>query len=121
MCHANTLQKLRSQLDKEGRPVFPGLQNSPDGTDRIFNYPVVVNPNMAQLQATASSPAVTNTTLAFGDFSKYVIRVVAPPTLVMLDQRFIDQGMYAYSLWIRMDGSLIDGGGGAIKTLQNVY
>lgn len=118
--HANTLQKLRVQLDRDGRPVFAGLQNSPDGVDRIFNYPVVTNPNMAQLQSTASSPQVSNITLAFGDFSKYIIRR-APPILQVLKQRFIEQGIVAYILWWRQDGNLIDGGGGAVKTLQNVY
>jgi HK97 family phage major capsid protein len=116
--HQNTLAKLRSQLDKQGRPLFPGLHSG--GQDTIFNYPIATNPNMAQLQAAASSPPISNVTLAFGDWRKYVIRR-APMILVMLKQRFIAEGQYAYILWQRMDGNLIDGSAGAIKTLQNVY
>jgi hypothetical protein len=41
--------------------------------------------------------------------------------LVMLKQRFIAEGQYAYILWQRMDGNLIDGSAGAIKTLANTY
>jgi HK97 family phage major capsid protein len=118
--HPNTLQKLRAQLDREGRPVFGGLQNSADGVDRILNYKVVTSPDVPQIPIGPNSPQVSAVTLAFGDFSKYIIRR-APPLLRVLKQRFVDQGMMGYLLWWRQDGNLIDGGGGAIKTLSNVY
>jgi HK97 family phage major capsid protein len=118
--HSSTLAKLRSQLDREGRPVFAGLQNSPDGVNRIFNTEAVVNNAIAPIPAISSSPAVATTVLAYGDVSKYIVRR-APPILLVLRQRFASEGQIGYILFWRQDGNLIDGGGGAIKTMQVLY
>lgn len=120
MVHPATLQKLRGQLDKEGRPVFAGLSNSPDGVNRIFNHEVLVNPAMDQLQVNSSSPTVTRKVLAYGDWSYYVARKI-PSRLVVLVERFVDSGKSGWILWGRYDGNIVDGGGGAIKVLQTVY
>jgi HK97 family phage major capsid protein len=116
--HPNTLAALRKVKDKQGRPVFPDLQAG--GVDRVLNYGVVVNPNMDVFQTNTSSPTVSRNVLAFGDWSRYVIRR-APPILLRLHERFIDYGQVAYLMFWRHDGNLIDGGGGAIKLLQTVY
>jgi HK97 family phage major capsid protein len=116
--HANTLASLRKVKDKQGRPVFPDLHAG--GEDRILNYKVFVNPSMAQLQPGPSSPPIARTTLAFGDFSKYVIRR-APPIVQRLPEKYVEYGQIAYQMFWRMDGNLIDGAGGAVRTLQNVF
>jgi len=118
MVHSNTLAALRKVKDKNGRPVFPDLHAG--GEDRIINYPVITNPNMGQLQAAPSSPQVASITVAFGDFSKYLIRR-APSAILRLEERPIDYSQTWFILFSRMDGDLIDGGGGAVKTLQNLY
>jgi HK97 family phage major capsid protein len=118
MMHANTLASLRKVKDKEGRPVFPGLHSG--GEDSIFNKPIALNPNMDQLQTQVGSPPVTRKTLAFGDFSKYTARRT-PALITRMAERFVTEGQIGFLMVQRYDGNLIDGAGGAVKTLQNVY
>ena len=40
---------------------------------------------------------------------------------LVLEERFSDAGQVGFIYFLRMDGDLIDGSGGAIKTLQTVY
>jgi HK97 family phage major capsid protein len=118
MVHPNTLAALRKVKDKEGRPVFPDLQAG--GENRVLNYPVIVNPAMDQLQANIGSPPVTRKPVAFGDFSKFVVRRVFP-TVQRLQERFADYGQLAYAMYWRIDAGLVDGGGGAVQVLQSTY
>lgn len=112
MMHANTLATLRTVKDKNGRPIYTFER------DAINGYPVLINNNMDQLQTTTGP--VTRKTVAFGNFRKYVVRR-APLLVLRLDERFIDYGQVAFIAYRRVDGNLIDGGGGAVKVLQNVY
>jgi HK97 family phage major capsid protein len=54
--HPTTLVQLKYQLDKQGRPLFPGLQTAEQTID---GYPVKVNPFLPALPANAASPTVT--------------------------------------------------------------
>jgi HK97 family phage major capsid protein len=120
MTHPNTLAALRKVKDKQGRPVFEGL-NRPEGLV-LFGYPVVLNPSMDQLQSAPSSPTVTKTTLAFGDWSYYKVRLVQP-TLIRLDELFAANAQTGFLLNWRTDAALVDGASSnrAVVTLQNVY
>ena len=69
MMHPNTLAALRNVKDANKRPVFGSL-NRPEGPI-LLGYAVVLNPSMDQLQATPSSPTVTRTTVAFGDWTYF--------------------------------------------------
>jgi HK97 family phage major capsid protein len=120
MVHPNTLATLRKVKDAEKRPVFESL-NDPNGP-RLLGYPVVLSPQMDQLQASASSPAVTKTTVAFGDWSYFKIRLVAP-TLQRLKETFALTMQEGYVLFYRVDSALVDGASSnrAIVTMENVY
>jgi len=118
MVHPNTLGALRRQKDKEGRLLFPSLAEGTGNT--LYGYPISLNPNMDQLQANTSSPPVARKTVLFGDFKRYTIRR-APLHIVRLDERFADFGEIGFIATWRMDGNLVDGGGGAVKYLVNNY
>jgi HK97 family phage major capsid protein len=120
MMHPNTLAALRNVKDKQGRPVFESL-NHPEGP-LLLGYPVVLSPQMDQLQTSPSSPVVTRTTVAFGDWSYYKIRLVTP-TLMRMDQTFALNFQTAFVLFWRTDAALVDGASAnrAIVTMQNVY
>jgi len=118
MLHPNTLAALRKVKDKNGRPVFPDLHGG--GQNRILNYPVALNPDMDQLQTNAGSPPVTRKTVAFGNVSKYVVRRV-PMMVLRLEETYVEEAAIAYLAFQRYDANLIDGGGGAVKLLTNVY
>lgn len=116
MMHANTWAALKKLKDKQGRPIY-----SLADAGMVNGYPVKINNDMAQLQTQASSPPLTNSTVAFGQLRKFVIRR-APLIVQRLVQRFADQGKIAYLAVQRMDGALIDGcAGGSVALLQNVY
>jgi HK97 family phage major capsid protein len=120
MMHPNTLASLRNVKDSEKRPIFEGL-NNPDGP-RLLGYPVVLSPAMDQLQASPSSPTVTKTTVAFGDFSYFKIRLCTPG-LRMFFEPYILNFETLYVLYFRTDSALVDGASSnrAIVTLQNTY
>ena len=118
MMHANTLKALRMQKDRQGRFSFLGLHDS-QPEDQIFGYRVVVNNNMDQLQTIASSPAVTRSTVLFGDFGQWTTRRT-PLMVYTLNERFAEFGVVAFFATQRYDGGLLDQGGGAVRVLQNV-
>jgi HK97 family phage major capsid protein len=120
MMHPNTLAALRNVKDAEKRPVFESL-NRPEGPI-LLGYPVVLNPSMDQLQAAPSSPTVTKTTVAFGDWSYYKIRV-AQPSLRRLTEAYALSFQTGYVLFWRTDAALVDGASTnrAIVTMQNVF
>ena len=119
MVHPSTLQSMMSQLDKNGRWLWPGLHNSPDGVNRVLNHEIVTNPAMDTLQATASSPQVSRKPIAFADFNKYTIRR-APMVLWKLEERFAEFYQVGFLAMVRADGNWTDLGACAAY-LETVY
>jgi HK97 family phage major capsid protein len=119
MMSPSTLASLRSQLDKEGRVLFPELHAG--GQDRLLNYPVKLNVNMPSLQTQASSPPVTVTSILFGQFSKYIWRKAGPYLMYRLRDRFAEYGQRAFLLICRADGQLLDAGSHPVVGLTNTY
>jgi len=119
MMHGNTLNALRRVKDKQGRPVFGSL-NRPDPV--LLSYPVTINNAMDQLQTSAGSPAVARVPVAFGDFSRFHVRVVHP-ILLRLTQRYADYQQTMYALHYRTDSVLINPATSVppVVTLQTVY
>ncbi|RPD90509.1 phage major capsid protein [Neisseria weixii] len=115
MMHDQTLKQIRKLKDDSGRPIFvPGYeQGNPGGSpDRLLGRPIFLNQDMAPMAANAKS-------IAFGDFSKYMIREVMDLTLFrMADSAFITNGQIGFIAFNRQGGNLIDVGG-AVKVYQN--
>lgn len=102
MFHDQTLRFLRTLLDKFGRPYWqPSVKDGEP--DTFAGYPYVINQSMAQIAASA-------TTVAFGDFSKFLVRKVRDLQVLRLDERFADFGQVAYVAFSRIDSKLIDAG-----------
>lgn len=87
-----------------------------------MNRPVAINPAMDSLQTSASSPAVTKTPLAFGDFSRFHIRITHP-IMLRLTERYADFSQTAYALHYRTDSVLINPATSVppVVTLQTTY
>jgi HK97 family phage major capsid protein len=117
--HETTLQAMMSQLDKNGRWLWPGLHNSPDGVSRILNHEIITNPAMDTLQATASSPPITRKPMVFADFSKYTIRR-CPMVLWKLEERWAEFFQVGFLAMIRADGNWTDLGACAAY-IETVY
>ena len=97
-----TLASLKTRLDKFGRPFWvPAVK---DGmVDTLLGYPYVINQSMAQIGASA-------TTVAFGQWSKFIARKVRDLSIARLDERFADYGQIAYVGFSRIDSRLVDAG-----------
>lgn len=115
MMHDSTVKALRKLKDTQGRPIFvPGYeQGNPGGApDRLLGRPIYINQDVESMAANAVS-------IAFGDFSKYLIREVMDLTLFrMADSGFLLNGQIGFVAFNRQGGNLIDVGG-AVKTFKN--
>ena len=111
MFHDLTLAEIKKLKDDNLRPLWlPGLAAS--DPDRILNRPYVINQHMAVMAASAKS-------IAFGDFSKYIIRdVMAVQLFRMTDSKYTEKGQVGFLAFMRSGGNLIDVGG-AVKVYQN--
>ena len=104
-----TFGALRKLKDSQNRPLYGDLAA---GTpDSLLGKPVVIDPNMPSL-------ATGNKAILFGDLSAYYVRLVKEPRVLRLEERYADFAQLGFLAFIRADGDLVDGGGGAVKALQ---
>jgi HK97 family phage major capsid protein len=96
---------VRKLRDTTGQPVA-GLTER----GRILGYPSFVDPFV---------PAMANgvESIAFGDFSRYLIRIVNGVRFDRSDEFRFQNDLVAFRCIIRLDGALIDTG--AVKTFVN--
>jgi HK97 family phage major capsid protein len=111
MWHDSTFKNVKKLKDTEGRPLWlPGLTEKDPDTFNGFTY--AINQNMAVMAANAKS-------IAFGDFSKYIIRDVAQIMMFRFtDSVYTRKGQVGFLAMMRTGGRYIDVGG-AIKYYQN--
>lgn len=76
--------------------------------DTILGRPYFINDDFPAIAASAD-------VIAFGDFSKYIIRQVQRPSMVALNERYMDELHRGYVMWCRYDGKLLNSS--AIKLL----
>jgi HK97 family phage major capsid protein len=97
---------VRKIKDTTGRPIWnPGDAEGIEGgaPSTLCGYPYTVNDDVAAMAANAKS-------IAFGDFSKYIIRDVANSTSIRRfdDSAFALNGQVGFCGWQRSGGNLID-------------
>jgi HK97 family phage major capsid protein len=96
---------VRKLKDTTGQPV-QGLTTR----GRILGYPSFVDPFMPAMVSGAES-------IAFGDMSKYFIRIVNGVRFERSDEFRFQNDLVAFRCILRLDGALIDTG--AVKTFVN--
>ncbi|MDR3386822.1 MAG: phage major capsid protein [Rudaea sp.] len=117
MMHDSSVKAIRKIKDSQNRPIFvPGYEADAmingGAPDRLMGRPIYINQDMPVMAANAES-------IAFGQFSKYVIRDVMDLTLFrMTDSAFTLNGQIGFVGFLRTGGNLIDAGG-AVKTYAN--
>lgn len=93
----------------DARPLWQASMQ--DGTPaNIDGFQYVINQDMANFGA-------GNKPIAFGDFSKFIIRMAGDTTSVRLDERFADYLQVAFLAYQRMDSEILSTN--AIKVLRN--
>lgn len=115
MMNDSSVKKLRQILDLQGRPIFvPGYEVGNPGVqpDRLLGHNITVNQDFASMAASAKS-------IAFGDFSFYMIRDAMDISMFRFaDSPYIKLGQIGFLAWMRTGGNLIDVGG-AVKLFVN--
>jgi HK97 family phage major capsid protein len=96
---------VRKLRDSTGQPV-QGLGER----GRILGYPSYLDPFMPAMANTAES-------IAFGDMSKYFIRIVNGVRFERSDEFRFQNDLVAFRCILRLDGALVDTG--AVKTFVN--
>jgi HK97 family phage major capsid protein len=96
---------VRKLKDTTGQPV-QGLTTR----GQILGYPSYVDPFMPAMANTAES-------IAFGDMSKYFIRIVNGIRFERSDEFRFQNDLVAFRCILRLDGALVDTG--AVKTFVN--
>ena len=112
MMNDNTLAAIKklSFGSSDDRPLYL-VGNPQNGTpDRLEGYAFTINNDMDDI-GTGDTP------VAFGDFSKYVIRMTNDMTFLRLDERYADALQIGFIAYLRADGELIQDN--AIKLLKN--
>lgn len=96
---------LRKIKDTSGRPLWmPSYEEGLTGAspDRLLGFPVYLNNDMA-------APAANARSLAFGNFSKYMIRDAMDVTIFRFDDSpFVRLGQIGFLAWSRVGGNLLD-------------
>jgi HK97 family phage major capsid protein len=99
MFHDQTLGKLKGILDKFGRPLWaPGI--GVGDPDRLNGYPYVINQSMSQI-------GPSNTSVVFGDFSKFVIRKVKGMRVQRLNELYAINQQVGFLSSMRVDSNLV--------------
>ena len=96
---------VRKLRDTTGQPVS-GLTTR----GQILGYPAYVDPFVPAMANTAES-------IAFGDMSKYFVRIVNGVRFERSDDFRFQDDLVAFKCTIRLDGALVDTG--AVKTFVN--
>lgn len=110
MFHDTTLRYLKTLKDGYGRPLWtPGMATK--APDTINGFEFAVNNHMDQL-------ATGNTTVLFGQLSKYMIRKVKDMAVLRLSERYADFGQVAFIAFARYDGALLDAGTHPVVALK---
>lgn len=113
MMHDSTLAAIRKLAfgSSDDRPLYQAgnAQTGEPGT--IEGQPFVINNDFDELSDGASSNVI-----AFGDWSKYYVRIANDMQLVRLDERYADERVVGFFMYLRADGELMDAA--AIKLLN---
>lgn len=104
-----TFAFVRKLKDTQGRPLYGDLANS--APNFLLGKPVSIDANMPSMTTGQKS-------ILFGDLSNYFVRYVKDVRILRLEERYADFAQLGFLAFLRADGDLVDGGGGAVKALQ---
>jgi HK97 family phage major capsid protein len=99
MANSSTWNKLRSQLDRYGRPVW-SVSVAAGEPDRCWGHKFYYNQQMAAI-------GNGNISMLFFDPSKYLIRDSLGVTFVVLREKYIENHQLAFLAFARTDGKLL--------------
>ncbi len=104
-----TYAALRKLKDGQNRALYGDMAGS--APNMLLGRPIAIDPNMPSMTTGQKS-------ILFGDLSTYYVRIVKGPRVMRLQERYAEFAQLGFMAFLRADGDLVDGGGGAVKALQ---
>ena len=99
MMNSNTLKAISKLKDGDGNYL---VANAVTGvTKTLFGYPIVINPNMPDMAASAKP-------IVFGDLSQYMVRNVEGLSIVKFNELYQETNEIGYKASLRADGTLLN-------------
>lgn len=77
-------------------------------TDRMLGLPIYINNDLEAANATTGVPVTAKKHIYFGDFSKYVVRVVRGVSISRNDYLYWANREVGFMGWQRLDGNLVN-------------
>ena len=112
MMSDTTLQYIENLLDTNDQWNF----NVVEGYQRkMLGYPIIINNDLPAM--VAGAPSTGQRLVYFGQFQKFVLRVVGSASVEVLRERYAELGQIGLLITMATDSGLIDAGGGAVKVL----
>ena len=106
------MKLIKKVLDLNGRPMFRAANEAPGSIATLDGYPIQINDDMPTPLTT------TNVAWLFGDFGKYIVRVVRPMVMVRVVERYADYHQVGFFAFERLDGELLNAA--AVKSMDVV-
>lgn len=107
----STIKIIKKLVDSDGRPLWAsGIAVKEPNT--ILGYPYQYNEHVAAVQA-------SNKSIAFGNFSKFVIRDVRDLLIVRANELHVANGQVGFYAFFRTDSKVLDAGTDPIKHLTH--
>lgn len=107
----STLKIIKKLVDSQNRPLWlPGIATREP--DTILGYRYVINQDMAPV-------AASNKSLAFGDWSKFLVRDVRNPLIVRANELHIGNAQIGFYIFSRHGSNVLDAGTDPIKHLTH--
>ena len=104
----STLKALKKLKDGNSNYLWQMGDVKAGAPATINGYNYVINDDVAAMATTAKS-------IAFGDFSKFLIRDVGAPVVMRLSERYADYNQTAFVVFTRSDSAMIDAGTNPVK------
>lgn len=101
MFNDSTLKYLRKLKDGDGNYLWQPADARTGAPASVLAYPYSVNQDMASIGG-STKPII------FGDFNKYIVRIVRDMTMLRLTERYADYLQVGFFAFMRMDGELSD-------------
>lgn len=119
MFHDTVVKELK-RLSVASSPAYPiWLPSFRDGQPAtVLGYPYSINQDMAQFTYNSGSANDNAKIALFGNFQKYIIRLVGSMRMVRLVERFGDTDEIALCAFWRIDSDLLEAGTHPVKYLR---
>lgn len=108
-----TFAYIKKLKDGDGNYLWTAPNGQSGAAGTILGYKYAVNQSMASI-------ATGNKAVAFGNFSKFMIRDSGTPLILRLSERFAEYNQTAFLMFTRHDSVVLDAGTAPIKYITQL-